>query len=256
MDDSSVSDYNKDRLKYFQSIHDPQIEKLFSPVDELIEEKMLANTKRVLLDELNDVKQQLETASNNGGLDAKKKEQLKIRLASIEKKMTSNNVDDPTMLDMLENNKESLGNVPEKKIFPGRKKTVSSPASRPSNSVKTIGEISNITTLEELAFHIAQLKLRFTQREIRKGELNQELSKIVREDRFADWLEMIKVADSRNNANAFDLSLGVNGYLFRFAALFNCKDTFSLKEKRASRLLTQVNDRNIEAVVNTLSKDV
>ena len=64
---------------------------------------------------------------------------------------------------------------------------------------------------------------------------------------------MISVANSRTIENAFDLSLGVNGYLFRFSTLFNNKECFVAKQKKANRLLKQVNQNNIETVVKQLS---
>ena len=64
---------------------------------------------------------------------------------------------------------------------------------------------------------------------------------------------MVGVANSKNVDNAFDLSLGIDGYLFRFSTLFNDRERFDSKQKRAKRFLTQVNPSNIQAIVNKLS---
>lgn len=64
---------------------------------------------------------------------------------------------------------------------------------------------------------------------------------------------MIGVVNSKTTENAFDLLLGINGYLFKFYTLFNNKESFAAKQKKANKLLKQVNQSNIETVVNQLS---
>ena len=41
--------------------------------------------------------------------------------------------------------------------------------------------------------------------------------------------------------------------MFKFPKLFNNKESFIAKQKRANRLLKQVNQNNIETIINQLS---
>lgn len=110
-----------------------------------------------------------------------------------------------------------------------------------------------IATEENLAFYIATLSFSFINRKIKKTLLNTKLIEIIEDKGLTDMLEMISVVNSRTVENAFDLSLGINGYLFRFPTLFNNKESFIAKQKKANRLLKQVNQNNIETIVKQLS---
>lgn len=79
------------------------------------------------------------------------------------------------------------------------------------------------------------------------------MSKIIDDDRLVSMLEMVSIVNSRTVENAFDLLLGINGYLFRFPKLFNNKENFVAKQKKANRFLKQVNQNNIESIVKQLS---
>ena len=182
-------------------------------------------------------------------------------LITVETEMQNNSIDDPSMQELLNNNKELLEKIREKKIFPGRKESqTSKPVNKTPRVISTNGDNSNSilktepnATIEGLTQYIASLSLAFINREIKRTALNAKLLAIIDNDEFVNLLEMVGVANSKNVDNAFDLSLGVNGYLFRFSTLFNDRENFESKQKRAKRFLTQVNPSNIQAIVKKLS---
>ena len=63
----------------------------------------------------------------------------------------------------------------------------------------------------------------------------------------------INIMPSRNRDNAFDLSIGISSYLFRYPTLFNHKEEFTAKQKRTQQRLIQVNQNNIQEIVKKLS---
>lgn len=263
LDDSAASTYKNERLDYFLSIDSPEIHKLFMPIEELLEEKSLANTKRELKHKLAKIGQELIVASNMSGLNQKDKKRIEGLLINIETEMGNNSIDDPSMIDLLTNNKELLSKIKEKKIFPNHreKESYTSKTSTTTNmpvcekdtsSNKILNNVPQ-STEEGLALYIATLSLSFINREIKKSILNAKLSKIFDDDKLVGMLEMISVVNSRTVENAFDLSLGINGYLFRFPTLFNNRESFAAKQKKANRLLKQVNPNNIETIVKQLS---
>lgn len=258
LDDSAASTYKNERLDYFLNIENPDIHKLFLPIEELLEEKSLANTKRKLKQKLAKVGQELVVASNISGLNPRDKKRIESLLLNIEAEMKSNSIDDPSMMELLNNNKDLLGKIREKMIFPSRDKGTftsksSTTANKRSESSINISDDAPEATEEGLALYVATLSQSFINREIKKALLNAKLLNIINDDELVDMLEMVGIVDSRTIENAFDLSLGINGYLFRFSTLFNSKESFVAKQKKANRLLKQVNQSNIEIVVKKLS---
>lgn len=261
LDDFAASTYKNEKLDYFLKIDNSEIHKLFLPIEELLEEKTLANTKSELRQRLAKIEQELVAASNMSGLSPKEKKRIEVSLANIETEMRNNSIDDPSMMELLCDYKDSLNKIQEKKIFPNRNKE--SYLQKPSATVNRIVEnrefLTNIldktpeATIEGLSLYIAALSLSFINREIKKNLLNTKLYNIVDNDELVDILEMISVTDSKTVENAFDLSLGVGGYLFRFSTLFNDKESFIARQKKANRFLKQVNRYNIETVVKQLS---
>ena len=194
------------------------------------------------------------------GLNSKDKKRIDRLLVSIESDMKNNSIDDPSIMELLFNNKNLLSKIQEKKIFPSRgKESYSSKTSVNMSILQKETYSTNILdnrpqlTKEELALYIATLSRSFINREIRKVILNANLLKIIQDDKLVNMIEMIRVEDSKTAENAFDLLLGINGYLFKFPKLFNNKESFIAKQKKANRLLKQVNQNNIETIINQLS---
>ena len=120
LDVASLSNYKNERLDYFLNIDNPEVHKLFSPIEDLLEEKTLGFLKENLYKRLTKIGQELVAASNMGGLNTKDKKMYKSYLESISKELTSNAIDDPSTLELLDNNQILLDDIPDKKIFPGK----------------------------------------------------------------------------------------------------------------------------------------
>lgn len=261
LDLDMLANYKNERLEYFLKIDNEEIRKLFSPLEDMLEEKAYERIKSEVNKKLVKIGQELVAASNMSGLNPKDKKRLTSMLTTIESEMQNNSIDDPSMLDLLNNNKDLLEKIREKKIFPGRKESnTTKPVNKTPRVNTTTEDKSNgilntdpDATIEGLTLYIASLSLAFINREIKKNALNAKLLAIIEDDELIKLLEMVGVANSKNVDNAFDLSLGIDGYLFRFSTLFNDRERFDSKQKRAKRFLTQVNHSNIQAIVNKLS---
>ena len=256
-----LSNYKNERLEYFLNIDNDEIRKLFSPLEDMLEEKAYERLKSEVNKKLVKIGQELVAASNMSGLNPKDKKRLASMLTNVASEMQNNSIDDPSMLELLNNNMELLEKIHEKKIFPGRKEAnTTKPVNKSQRVVATTEDkpqdlINTETdaTVEGLSRYIASLSLAYINREIKKTILNTKLLAIIEDDELVKLLEMVGVANSKNVDNAFDLSLGINGYLFRFSTLFNDRERFDSKQKRAKRFLTQVNPSNIQSIVNKLS---
>ena len=120
LDIESLNNYKNERLDYFLGIDNPEIHKLFSPIEDLIEEKTLGCLKEALYKQLTRIGHELVAASNMGGLNAKDKKKYKTSLENISKELSSNAIDDPSTLELLDNNLKLIDVIPDKKIFPGK----------------------------------------------------------------------------------------------------------------------------------------
>ena len=261
LDLTILSNYKNERLEYFLNIDNDEIRKLFSPLEDMLEEKAYERLKSEVNKKLVKIGQELVAASNMSGLNPKDKKRLASMLTNVASEMRNNSIDDPSMLELLNNNMELLEKIHEKKIFPGRKeanttkpvnksqRVVATTEDKPQDLINTEPD----ATVEGLSRYIASLSLAYINREIKKTILNTKLLAIIEDDELVKLLEMVGVANSKNVDNAFDLSLGINGYLFRFSTLFNDRERFDSKQKRAKRFLTQVNPSNIQSIVNKLS---
>ena len=260
LDLNMLANYKNERLEYFLKIDNEVIRKLFSPLEDMLEEKAYERIKSEVNKKLVKIGQELVAASNMSGLNPKDKKRLTSMLTNIESEMQNNSIDDPSTLDLLNNNKDLLEKIREKKIFPGRKESnTTKPVNKTPRVNTTTEDKSNgilntepDATIEGLTLYIASLSLAFINREIKKNALNAKLLAIIEDEEMVNLLEMVGVANSKNVDNAFDLSLGINGYLFRFSKLFNDRESFNSKQKRAKRFLTQVTPSNIQAIVNKL----
>lgn len=261
LDLNMLVNYKNERLEYFLNIDNEKIRKLFSPLEDMLEGKAYERIKSEVNKKLVKIGQELVAASNIAGLNPKDKKRLTSMLTNVANEMQNNSIDDPAMQELLNNNKELLEKIREKKIFPVRKETnMSKPVNKPPRAVVTIEDKSESilnakpdATIEGLTRYIASLSLAIINREIKKNALNAKLLAIIEDDELVKLLEMVGVANSKNIDNAFDLSLGINGYLFRFSTLFNDRESFDNKQKRAKRFLTPVNPSNIQVIVNKLS---
>lgn len=154
LDLNMLVNYKNERLEYFLNIDNEEIRKLFSPLEDMLEEKAYERIKSEVNKKLVKMNQELVAASNMSGLNPKDKKRLSSMLTSIESEMQSNSIDDPSMQELLNNNKELLEKIREKKIFPGKPAKISGINSQSQNqkpvSLTPITEsisVSEITTM-------------------------------------------------------------------------------------------------------------
>lgn len=131
LDLDMLANYKNERLEYFLKIDNEEIRKLFSPLEDMLEEKAYERIKSEVNKKLVKIGQELVAASNMSGLNPKDKKRLTSMLTTIESEMQNNSIDDPSMQELLNNNKELLEKIREKKIFPGKTAKISGVNSQP-----------------------------------------------------------------------------------------------------------------------------
>lgn len=262
---TSLSNYKNERLDYFLNIDNPEIHKLFSPIEDLLEEKTLGCLKEELYKKLARIGQELVAASNMGGLNLKDKKRYKTSLESISKELSSNSIDDPSTMELLDNNLLLLEAVPEKKIFPGKvqKSGQTTNNSKRNNVVAVNGSINDFATSvidgseplnkNELDKHLLALFYCSTRRLINKNALVHTYLKtyIVNYSEFYDGL---MIESSSSNEGSYDVTFIVSNHSFKFR---NLMFSDSLREKWSSyikcnnteRRLTFVTTQSVESLL-------
>lgn len=262
---TSLSNYKNERLDYFLNIDNPEVHKLFSPIEDLLEEKTLGCLKEELYKKLAKIGQELVAASNMGGLNLKDKKRYKTSLESISKELSSNSIDDPSTMELLDNNLLLLEAVPEKKIFPGKvqKSVQTTNNSKRNNVVAVNGSINDFATSvidgseplnkNELDKHLLALFYCSTRRLINKNALVHTYLKnyIVNYSEFYDGL---MIESSSSNEGSYDVTFIVSNHSFKFR---NLMFSDSLREKWSSyikcnnteRRLTFVTTQSIESLL-------
>lgn len=262
---TSLSNYKNERLDYFLNIDNPEVHKLFSPIEDLLEEKTLGCLKEVLYKKLAKIGQELVAASNMGGLNLKDKKRYKNSLESISKELSSNSIDDPSTMELLDNNLLLLEAVPEKKIFPGKdqKSGQTTNNSKRNNVVAVNGSINDFATSvidgseplnkNELDKHLLALFYCSTRRLINKNALAHTYLKnyIVNYSEFYDGL---MIESSSSNEGSYDVTFIVSNHSFKFR---NLMFSDSLREKWSSyikcnnteRRLTFVTTHSVESLL-------
>lgn len=262
---TSLSNYKNERLDYFLNIDNPEVHKLFSPIEDLLEEKTLGCLKEELYKKLAKIGQELVAASNMGGLNLKDKKRYKTSLESISKELSSNSIDDPSTMELLDNNLLLLEAVPEKKIFPGKvqKSGQTTNNGKRNNVVAVNGSINDFATSvidgseplnkNELDKHLLALFYCSTRRLINKNALVHTYLKnyIVNYSEFYDGL---MIESSSSNEGSYDVTFIVSNHSFKFR---NLMFSDSLREKWSSyikcnnteRRLTFVTTQSIESLL-------
>lgn len=262
---TSLSNYKNERLDYFLNIDNTEVHKLFSPIEDLLEEKTLGCLKEELYKKLAKIGQELVAASNMGGLNLKDKKRYKTSLESISKELSSNSIDVPSTMELLDNNLLLLEAVPEKKIFPGKvqKSGQTTNNSKRNNVVAVNGSINDFATSvidgseplnkNELDKHLLALFYCSTRRLINKNALVHTYLKnyIVNYSEFYDGL---MIESSSSNEGSYDVTFIVSNRSFKFR---NLMFSDSLREKWSSyikcnnteRRLTFVTTQSIESLL-------
>lgn len=262
---TSLSNYKNERLDYFLNIDNPEVHKLFSPIEDLLEEKTLGCLKEELYKKLAKIGQELVAASNMGGLNLKDKKRYKTSLESISKELSSNSIDDPSTMELLDNNLLLLEAVPEKKIFPGKvqKSGQTTNNSKRNNVVVVNGSINDFATSvidgseplnkNELDKHLLALFYCSTRRLINKNALVHTYLKnyIVNYSEFYDGL---MIESSSSNEGSYDVTFIVSNHSFKFRNLMfsdSLRDKWSsyIKCNNTERRLTFVTTQSIESLL-------
>ena len=261
---TSFSNYKNERLDYFLNIDNPEVHKLFSPIEDLLEEKILGCLKEKLYKNLAKIGQELVVASNMGGLNIKDKKRYKTSLESISKELMYNSIDDPSTMELLENNLLLIDAVPEKKIFPGKvqKARQITNNNKRNNVVAVNSSINDFATSvidgpnpqnkDELDKHLLALFYCSTRRLINKNALVHTYLKnyVVNYSRLYDGL----MIESSSNEGLYDITFIVSNHSFKFR---NLMFSASLREKWASfikyknteRRLTFVTTQSVESLL-------
>ena len=270
LEPSEITNYKNEKLEYFLGIENAEIHKLFSPIEDMLEEKNIAIVQSQALKSLTTIGQQLVAASNMGGLNAKDKKKLGIELASIEKTITEFSIDDPSTLERLNTTKELFEKIPLKQIFPSKSKTPSqrqSPVRQPVSSSNTSGfSIDNKvlgivngedpTDEKETLLLLLSLCYASSRRLISKGELQKKIKHIVMD--MPDMYSCLAVESSMNNEDATDLTIVVSNHSVKFRNLY-LGATRSQYEQRGKTVndgkrQTWVAPKNVESILANLLK--
>lgn len=270
LEPSEITNYKNEKLEYFLGIENAEIHKLFSPIEDMLEEKNIAIVQSQALKSLTTIGQQLVAASNMGGLNAKDKKKLGIELASIEKTITEFSIDDPSTLERLNTTKELFEKIPLKQIFPSKSKTPSqrqSPVRQPVSSSNTSGfSIDNKvlgivngedpTDEKETLLLLLSLCYASSRRLISKGELQKKIKHIVMD--MPDMYSCLAVESSMNNEDDTDLTIVVSNHSVKFRNLY-LGATRSQYEQRVKTVndgkrQTWVAPKNVESILANLLK--
>lgn len=270
LEPSEITNYKNEKLEYFLGIENAEIHKLFSPIEDMLEEKNIAIVQSQALKSLTTIGQQLVAASNMGGLNAKDKKKLGIELASVEKTITEFSIDDPSTLERLNITKELFEKIPLKQIFPSKSKIPSqrqSPVRQPVSSSNTsgfsidnkvLGIVNGEDPIDEKETLLLLLSLCYasSRRLISKGELQKKIKHIVMD--MPDMYSCLAVESSMNNEDATDLTIVVSNHSVKFRNLY-LGATRSQYEQRVKTVndgkrQTWVAPKNVESILANLLK--
>lgn len=270
LDASDVANYKNEKLDYFLGIDNAEIHKLFSPIEDLLEEKNISAIKSQTIKSLTTIEQQLVVASNMGGLNAKDKKKIGTELAEVEKILSEYGIDDPSMMERLSATKELYERIPLKQIFPGKSIT---PTTKPKakTELRGLGSTESFS-LDDKALSIVKgndpsdekemlllllsLCFSFSRRLIRKGELQKSLKHIVMD--MPDLYSCLAVETSMNNEESTDLTIVACNHSFKFRNLYisNLRSQYEQRAKNLNdgRRQTWVTHKNVESILANLTK--
>ena len=271
LDSSSISNYKNERLEYFSGIDNQEIKKIFSPIEDLLEEKNLSVVKSKIMKKLTTIGQQLVAASNMGGLNAKDKKKIGTELSEVKKIISENSIDDPSSLDQLSTTKELYEKIPLKQIFPNKsrkadnraQKTINKPlanegATNPNldEKVKNLISGDDPSDEKEMLYLLLSLSYASSRRLITKGDLQKNIKHIVMD--LADLYTILTVESSMNNDQATDITIGVSYHSVKFRNLYlgNTRIQYErhVKTLNDGKRLTWVTPRNVESILSNLLK--
>lgn len=253
--------FKNDKLDYFLEIDNPEIRQLFTPIQDMIEENRLISLKSIISKKLASLDQNLVVARNMGGVNARDKKKYQETLSSIRKLLTDNLIIDPSIEEQLNTVSEKLSQLQVKAIFPGKDakrspekttKTHKEVNRQDQNSyladARTIITNDNPSSKNDLWKILISLYYLFSQRDMKKGELQTRVKSIVLKlDSLYDGL---KIETSPNNSDGINITfiIGDNGISFNTLFLNDIRSELESHIKIASpRRIKWVNHNNIES---------
>ncbi len=263
----NCKNFKNEKLEYFLSIDNSEINKLFTPLQDMIEELTILLFKEEILNRLTILDQKLVVAKNLGGINPKDKKSYDLEFSSITKviKDNLNLSDDPAVEDHLRATKEKIENLQIKAIFPGK---MNKGSKRPQNrnidysspekssllpKARDIMELGVPASKEDLWNLLLSLLYLFLQREITKVELQNQVKHIVCD--LPHLYDGLKIEPSRNNDEASNVTLFIDdkgislNNLFFGNKLAECK-----KHEKFARIqrINWVNNKNIELEISKI----
>jgi len=261
--------FKSEKLDYFLSINNAEINQLFTPLQDMIEEQAIVALKNSTLKRLTTLDQQLVVARNMGGINAKDKKRYGEELSSIKKIINDNLAleEDPSVEEHLQATCEKFDNLPVKAIFPGKEKrhqydrqafnSIAQGSTIQSSSL--IAKANEIisrdepTTKADLWALLLSLFYLFLKREITKVQLQAYIKRVVLNmDTLYDGL---KVETSMTNDSATNVTFFINGKGISINNLFlgnmRAKYEEHVKFARIPRI-QWVNNKNVEVMLNQI----
>lgn len=262
-----IGSFKNEKLDYFLSIDNADINRLFTPLQDILEEKAFAFLKENTLYRLTALNQQLVAARNTGGANARDKRKFGDELTSIKKVITDNIIlkEDPSLSEHIEAAQEKYENLPLKTIFPGKKNNgpiekrpyltrVPSSTIGDNSLIQKAREIvasSTPSTKDEFLKMLIALLYLFQQRDVTKSQLQSQIADFaLNMDNLYDGL---KIDSSINNNEALNITFFVKGTGISFNNLFLEEKRDQLDEhKRFVRIpkVKWVKKDNIEDLLN------
>lgn len=259
--------FKSEKLDYFLSIDNAEINKLFTPLQDMIEEQVIVALKKRTLARLTRLDQQLVVAKNTGGVNARDKKMFGDELSAIKKIINDNLAlkEDPALGEHIDTTYEKLENLPIRAIFPGKK--VKDALNKNQNRFKQEPSTSSNSSLiqkardiisepkpnskDELLKRLIAILYLFQQRNITKSELQKQITSIVLTmDGLYDGL---KIDSSINNDEAINITFFINdtGISFNNLYLIEIRNQLD-KHKRFVRIpkIKWIKKENIEDTLN------
>lgn len=145
---AKIESYKDERLEYFLGVERKEVRELFSPIEDLLEEKKLEGMMDRLSESVSIVSQELIAAADDGGLNAERKTEYESLLKQISRELSDNAIDDPSPTEMFTNCEQLLQRTPVSKKLAGR--SAPSGVALPGFGEKSAPAIDGAKTLPEI----------------------------------------------------------------------------------------------------------
>lgn len=261
------ANYNTEKLDYFLSIDNAEINQMFSPLQDMIEEQAIRSLKEDTLRRLTNLDQRLVAARNSGGINAKDKKKFSEELSKLCKIISDNFTlkEDPSIQEHLNATTEKVDTLQVKAIFPGRsrnqdkrqqamtKHDSGENASSDSNIIEKANNIvtrGNPSSKQELWELLVALLYLYTERQLVQGALRNHLKKIVSE--MEELYDGLKIEASPRNPDATSITFMIEGDGISFNNLYlgNTRSDYERYAKLHRRRVQWAKRENLESILS------